>query len=163
VLAAGAATVGGAGDALGGSAAVQWFPLRPLAIRLGGGARAGSIQAAQANTLVLLGSAGVVLYPLSASPTHPVGVWLRADYVVQRQSMTHLSADDSAPVTLARWMSGMDALVGADWRFAPDVGIVAGIGAEDVFSSTYVQVRGVPVATLPPLRGVAEAGFRLRF
>lgn len=163
VTAIGAASLGGDSDALGASAAIQWFPLRPLAFRLGGGARAGSLQRAQATTLVGLGSAGVVLYPLRASPGRPVGLWLRADYIVQRQSMTHLSADDPAAVTFERWLSGMDALVGADWRFAPDVGIVAGAGAEDVFSTTYVQVRGAPVATIPPLRGVAEAGFRLRF
>jgi hypothetical protein len=159
----GLGAAGGDFDSLGAAASVHWFPASWLGLRLGGGARAGNVQAAQATTLTLLGSAGAVLYPLRASASHPFGVWIRADYVLEHPSLTHFSASTPSSSTQQRWMSGMDALVGVEWRFSSEVGVLAGIGGEDVFSSTYVQVSGVPVATLPPLRGVAEAGFRLGF
>ena len=160
VLGVGAA--GGNDLAVGAAAAAQWFLVRPLAVRIAGGARAGILEVAQSTTLTLTGSAGVVLHALRASRPHRLGVWIRADYVVQRLSLTHFSSD-SPTATMDRWLSGMDALVGVDWMFAPEVGLVAGLGIEDTFASTYVRVGGAPAATLPPLQGVAEAGFRLRF
>jgi hypothetical protein len=163
VVAIGAAGQGGDVDGVGAMAAVQWFPVRPLALRLGGGARAGNVQGAQSTTLTLLGTAGAVLHVLRATRAHRLGVWLRADFVAERQSLSHFSGDEPAPVTFDRLMSGMDALVGIDWMFAPDVGLVAGVGGEDVFSPTYIQLHGAPAGTLPPLRGVAESGFRIRF
>jgi hypothetical protein len=163
VVAIGAAGQGGDVDGIGATAAAQWFPFRPLALRLGVGARAGSLQAAQSTTLTLIGTAGAALHILRATRAHRLGVWLRADYVLERQSLSHFSGDEPAPVSFDRWMSGMDALVGIDWMFAPDVGLVAGVGGEDVFSPTYIQVRGAPAGTLPALRGVAESGFRIRF
>ena len=159
----GLGAAGGDFDTLGAAASVQWLPVSWLGLRLGGGARAGNVQSAQATTLTLLGSAGAVLYPLRASASRPFGVWIRADYVLQRPSLTHFSAQTPSSATQERWMSGMDALVGVEWRFSSEVGLLAGIGGEDVFSTTYVQVQGAPVATLPPLRGVAEVGFRLGF
>jgi hypothetical protein len=76
--------------------------------------------------------------------------------------MTHFAASDGGPATMGRWMSGMEAIAGVEWVFPP-MALIAGIGAEDVFSPTYIQVRGQAVATLPPLRGVAEGGFRVWF
>jgi hypothetical protein len=159
VLAIGAA--GGDDESVGAVLAAQWFFLRPVALRIGGGARAGNIPAAEATTVTLVGNAGLVVHFLRATPRQRLGLWLRADYVASRLSVTHLQ--DTHPATLDRWVSGADAVVGVDWRFTPEVGLVAGVGGEDLFSKTYVQVAGVPVASLPPLRAVAEAGFRLRF
>jgi hypothetical protein len=159
----GAVGQGGDVDGVGAEAAVHWFPLRLLAFRLGAGARAGSVQAAQSTTLTLLGTAGVALHVLRATRAHRLGVWVRADYVLERQSLTYFSANGPALVGFDRLMSGIDALVGVDWMFAPDVGLVAGVGGEDVFSPTYIENRGATVGTLPALRGVAEVGFRIRF
>ena len=159
----GLGAAGGDFATLGAAASVQWFPASWLGLRLAGGARAGNVQPAQATTITLLGSAGAVLYPLRAAASRPFGVWIRADYVLERPSLTHFSSETPSSATQERWMSGMDALVGVEWRFSSEVGLLAGIGGEDVFSTTYVQVQGVSVATLPPLRGVAEAGFRLGF
>ena len=152
---------GGDDASVGAVIAAQWSVLRPLALRIGGGARAGNIPAADATTLALVGSAGLVVHVVRATPSRRLGLWVRADYVASRLSVTHF--EDAHPATLDRWVSGADALVGVDWRFTSEVGLVAGMGGEDLFSRTYVQVAAAPVASLPPLRAVAEAGFRLRF
>jgi hypothetical protein len=162
VTGAGAIGQGGDVDALGATGAVQWLPIRPLAFRLAGGARAGSIPRAQATTLTGFGAAGLVVYPLRATQAHSLGVWIRVDYVLEYTSVSHfgtIASDESRH----RLMSGVDVLAGIDWMFAPKVGLVAGIGAEDVFFSTYVDVDGARKATLVPLRATAELGFRVRF
>jgi hypothetical protein len=150
-------------DALGAVGAVQWFPILPLAVRLAGGARAGSIPTAQATTLTAFGTAGLVFSPLRATEAHTVGFWVRVDYVLEYTSMSHLGADPAAATTQGRLMSGVDAVAGIDWMFAPKVGLIAGVGGEDVFFNGYVDVGGVRRATLLPLRALAEVGFRVRF
>jgi hypothetical protein len=150
-------------NALGATAGAQWLPIPRLAFRLSGGARAGSVPGAQATTLTAVGTAGIVLYPLLVTTTRWLGVWIRGGYLVEYTSMTHLSADEPHPATRDRVVSGIEALAGIDWRFASNVGVVAGVGGEDVFSTTYVYVRGQPVATLVPLRGLAELGVRICF
>jgi hypothetical protein len=117
---------------------------------------------ADATTLYLLGTAGVALHPLRARPGRPIGLALRVDYVGMRQSISILSKNTS-PGGKDRWLSGVEGVVEGDWLFAPDVEVVLGLGLADMLASTYVQVPGVPVVTIPPLRGLAEAGFRLRF
>src|ERR1019366_5832772 len=100
----GLGAAGGDFDTLGAAASVQWFPASWLGLRLGGGARAGNVQSAQATTITLLGSAGAMLYPLRASASRPFGVWIRADYVLERPSLTHFSAQTPSSATQERWM-----------------------------------------------------------
>jgi hypothetical protein len=80
-----------------------------------------------------------------------------------RQSATHFDSDDLSPVTLARWLSGADAVADVTWAFSTEVEALLGVGLEVVFSPTYINVRDERVGTLPPVRALGEAGFRLRF
>jgi hypothetical protein len=153
----GVAGTGGGGDGVGAAAAAQWFPTQVVALRLGAGVLGGTVvPKADAATLYLLGTAGVALHPVRARLSRPFGLSLRVDYVGMRQSISHFD----------RWLSGVEGVVEGDWLFTPDVEVVLGLGLADMFAPTniYVQGQGAPpVATIPPLRAVAEAGFRLRF
>jgi hypothetical protein len=147
----------------GGGAAARWFVLPRVSVRLGGGARTGSVPAADASLLTLLATAGVALHPWRATASHPLGMSVRVDYLLANQQMTHFSGDEPAPVTISRWLSGLDGLVEGQWFFARDIGLIAGVGAEDVFGTTTVSMRGPLVASIPPLRGVGEIGLLISF
>jgi hypothetical protein len=162
-FAVGAAGTGGAADTAGGGLGAELFLVRALGLRLGGAIRAGTAATAQATLLDIAATGGLVLHPVRAGPSRPLGFSLRVDYLLMRQSMAHLSADDPSPATQARWLSGVDAVIDVEWLFAPQVGLMLGLGAEDVFASTYVNVREVRVATIPALRGLGEAGLRTQF
>ena len=88
---------------------------------------------------------------------------MRADYVLSHLSLTHFDDDEPSPVTQARWLSGVAAVVDAGWLFADAVEAVAGLGLEDDFGTTEVDDKGRQVATIPSLRLVGEGGVRLRF
>jgi hypothetical protein len=69
---------------------------------------------------------------------------------------------DGTPPTMDGWLSGIDAVADASWRFAPDVDALVGAGLE-AFPPTFVTEGGQRVTTLPPLRALVEAGLQLRF
>jgi hypothetical protein len=163
LVASGATWIAGSADTLGVGGSVQWFPVRSLSLRVGAGERSGSLNVAEATTFIFLGAAGVSLHPWAASPSRPIDASIRVDYLFLRQSATHFDADDTSPVTRARWLSGVDGYVDAAWLLSTDVAALVGIGVEDVLAPTYVNVRGTQVATIPALRLVAELGVRLRF
>jgi hypothetical protein len=148
-------------EGLGALAAAQWFPASVASLRLGVGALGGTVPEA-GTSLYLLGTAGVALHPVRARVGRPFGLALRVDYVGMRQSISSFSASTS-PSGYDRWLSGVDGVVEGDWLFATDVEVVLGLGLADVFAPTYVDVQGTRVATIPPLRGLGEVGFRLRF
>jgi hypothetical protein len=137
--------------------------LRTLSLRLGAIDRAGSLNGAEATTSTLVTSAGISLHPWQPAPSQPFTVSLRLDYVLVRESATHLDFDDASPVTAARWVSGVDTFVDASLLLSSQIAAVVGVGLEDVWSPTYIYVRDVRVATLPVLRAVVEGGFQLRF
>ncbi len=160
--------VGGVGipsDATGagGGGAVGWVVTQRLSLRLGASERAGSLDIAQASVFTLLLGAGVAFQPWRATRSRPLGLSLRADYLLVRESVTHFDSDDPAPVTRSRWLSGFDAVADVSWVLSSEVEVLLGVGLEDVLAPTYVNDRNVRVATLPALRAVGEGGFRLRF
>jgi hypothetical protein len=141
----------------GGSAAGQWFVLPTLSLRLGGGVRAGTL-GSQTSTLTILGTAGVVWHARPPTTSHPIGLSLRADYLLDGTSVAHLAVN--------HWfkpVSGADALVESGLLLATDAQVVLGFGIEEVFGPTSVLVQGKPVGTLPALSVVGELGVRLRF
>jgi hypothetical protein len=164
VMAAGSIGVGSTAQGIGGGAAVHWFVLPKLSVRLGANARVGSLDVAAATLSTIDSAAGIAVHPWVATRSRPFGLSVGADYVLSRESVTHFDSDDlHGPVKDARWLSGLEALVEGNWLFTSEIGVLAGIGLEDFFASTYVSLRNVPVVTLPPVRALAEAGLRLRF
>jgi hypothetical protein len=162
VVGLGTVGFGGSAEGLGAAAAVQWFAVPYLSVRLGAGALGGTISQAEATTLYLLGTAGIAVHPFRARAGRPFGLSLRADYVGMRQSISSF-AGEAGPTSFERWLSGADVVVEGDWLFASDVELVLGLGIADVFAPTYVNVQGGWSGSIPPVRGLAEAGFRLRF
>jgi hypothetical protein len=153
--------IGGDAGSIGGGAAIHWFLYRPFSLRLGGGIRGGSVPAAEATTLTTSTSVGVVFHAWRAMSDRAFGGSLRVDCLLLEQAMTHFvpggpkqSRDELRP--------GLEVFVDGSWRFAPDVEAILGVGLEDVFAPTYVNLQGARAATLPALRASAEAGLRLR-
>ena len=159
----GAGALGGAADAAGGGGALEWFADPRLSLRLGAIARAGGLDVAQAHVSTVVTSAGVVLHVWRPARSEPVGVTLRADYILVRESATHFDSDDPRPVTAARWVSGVDTFIDGTLLLSSQIAAIAGVGLEDVWAPTYIYFKDAHVATLPVLRAVAEAGFQLRF
>jgi hypothetical protein len=151
------------GGAAGGGGAVEWFVHRRLSLRLGAVARGGSLDVAQANVTTLLASAGAVFQALPDTPSEPFAVTIRVDYLLVRESATHWDGDESSPVTDHRWLSGVDTYLDGSLLLSSQIAAMVGFGLEDVFASTYVNLKDVHVATIPPLRAVVEGGFQLRF
>jgi hypothetical protein len=155
--------LGDSAEGLGAAAAVQWFALPAVSLRLGAGALTGSIARAQATTLYFPCEAGVALHPVRARRGRPFGVAIRLDYVLMRQSISRLETQPSPVSSYSRWLSGAAVTLEGDWLFAPNVELVVGVGVADLFAPTYVNVQGVRVATIPEFRVLPDAGFRLRF
>jgi hypothetical protein len=160
-------TVGveGSSEDAGGVVAVEWMAMAPFAARWGVGVVGGNVPEAQASTIAVQATAGIAVHPLVARSraTSPVGFSVRAGYHLEHLSLTHTS--EAGASARARWLSGVEAAADVRWALTQtgNVAAVAGVGIVDVFSSTYVSVRGVEVATLPPVRLFAEAGCQLRF
>jgi hypothetical protein len=158
-----ATAIGADVQTAGGGAALETFPTPWFAIRIGGALRGGDIAGRSARTLSLFGTAGVELHPWTTTATHGLGASLRADYVLMNQTVTHLSPAGADLSTMARSLSGVDALIEVEWHLGGSVDLLAGAGVEEMFATTYVDMNGVRTATLPPLTTIAEGGLRLRF
>jgi hypothetical protein len=152
---------GGAAENVGASAALRFAVAEPYSLRLSLSGRAGEIPAAQASTRTL--GLGLGLSWSILSPTAAVELELRADALGGWMDVAHLSADDIRPVRRQRWLFGGDALATLGYRLSPMVTIFAGGGLEAMLGETHIYTHGQEVATVPTLRGVAEAGFRTRF
>jgi hypothetical protein len=161
---AGSRTPGsGSSAGAGGGAAVRWFVTPSVSLGLGASETTGSLDAAAASMFMVATVGGVAFHPLRATRVRRLGLSLRADYLLLFQSVTHFDFDDPKPVTRHRFLSGIDAFVDTSWLLSADVALLAGVGLEDVFAPTYIDVRDARVATLPALRGAAEVGFCIRF
>jgi len=153
--------ISGSADEYGGGAAVSWLALNGVSLRLGGGVRGGALSAVPgANTFTIWGSGGVVFHPWQVTSSRPIGASLRADYILMYLSATRGEAGYSRPP-----LSGIDGYIDAEWLFAQGAEFVLGVGLEDVLAKTDIVLeRGrPPIATIPPLRLVGEAGVRVQF
>ncbi len=160
LLALGASGSGGGG---GGGGGLEWFFAPRVALRIGGGARVGNVDAAQASSVTYFGSAGAVFQPWYATASRPFEVSIRADYIVLHQALTHFDSDDPGPRTQERWLSGVALMLDGDWLFSSDVGAVVGFGLENAFGATDVYDKGALVVTIPSLRLAGGGGLRARF
>ncbi len=159
----GAAGLGSSVQTGGGGAAFETFVTPRFGVRIGGSVRMGDVGGAGARTLALLGTAGLELRAWPSSKSSPFGASLRADYVLMNQTVTHRSAGGDDLSTMERPLSGLDAIVEGEWRLGAGADAVLGAGLEEMFATTYIDMNGTRVATLPPLSVVAQGGLRLRF
>lgn len=155
----GIATAGDSNVGTGGAIAVQWFPYRHFSLRIEGGLRGGTIDAAQANTVTTLVSGGIAFHPWRTGGTHPFGASLRAEFMYLDESVTHFGQSTQVHF---RHFPGFDIAADASWRFASDVELVAGGGIEALLGTAYVDVQGKRL-DLTPLNAIGEIGLRLDF
>ena len=162
VFGIGAAGLGGNVQAAGGGGALETFLTPRFAVRVGGAVRAGGLDGVAARTTTLLATVGVELHAWPTTPSRVLGASLRADYVLMNQSVTHYSASGDLS-TMARALSGVDAVIEVEGRLGPKVDLLVGAGIEEMLATTYVDMNGARVGTFPPLSAIAQGGLRLRF
>ena len=147
---------GGIGASVGGR--LYFGSVAPgLAIRFAGGARAGEVPRAQASSLVIFGALGLA-WDVPWRPVSRLGFGVRADALLMRHQLSHLSSDDPAPVRQVQWIGGADALLDLYWTVSPNAGLFLGGGSELAFGTAEIYVANVRKAQVPPLRIVSELG-----
>jgi homeobox protein ESX1 len=153
---------GGNAAGIGGSLALRWRVVGDFALRLGADFRTGTVDAAAATSRSYAGSLGLAWrHDLAALRGFAFGA--RVDVLAMREQLTHFDFDDPAPVAEARWLPGADFLAEFGWRLTQSVGVFVAFGGEVAFGRTDVFLAGVQVTTVPPWRGVGEAGLQARF
>lgn len=157
VIAFGTGALGGGATSAGGAGGVRWWPASSFGLRAALGARAGSIVEANATTTTLFAAAGPG-YRVPIGRALELGA--RADFVVLQHAATRRQLVET---THARWLTAVDLMIEGGWSLGPHAGLIAAVGAEIAFGTTSVSIAGVPVADIPPARGIAELGVRFRF
>jgi hypothetical protein len=162
VAGVGATGIDGSASTFGVSLAARWLFGKTLALRLGGGLRKGDIPAASATSEVDFLSLGLACEtPVVKGSRFAVGG--RADGLILRHAIAHLSGDDRTPDSQSRVLPGVDALVEGAWHFSPSAGLMAGVGSELAFGRTDVFVKGNEITNIPWWRVVAELGVQAKF
>ena len=151
--------LGGEANAIGVTAAFR-FLAGPVWARVGVGGRGGEIPAAQANIKELQGSAGAALRLFDNGRFTSA---LRGDLIGSWLEVGHLSPDDPDVARQHRWLFGSDAVVTGALRLSAGASLFAGGGLELMFGSTDIYTHGARVATIAPLRLIAEFGLGSEF
>ena len=162
-LGTGSVGVAGYADAVGGAVRAAWYVGSRVALRAGGAFRTGSIVAADGTLRSVALSAGVGWRAVIPSARAPLGAGLRADAVLLRDIVTRSGSGEPGEQARGRWLPAIDVTLEGSYRAFDPVSFVFAGGAELAFGATDVLVAGRPVAAIPPLRLVGEAGIRLEF
>jgi hypothetical protein len=157
LLAHGVGAIGDGATAIGGSVGLRWSPIAHLGLRAAAGGRAGTIGAAEATTTTLFVGGGPG-YRTAVGRSLELGV--RADLLVLEHRATR---DRPVETTRKRWLGAADVVFEAIVPFGAHAGLSLGVGMEVAFGTTPLSVGGVTVASIPPLRGIAEIGARIHF
>jgi len=153
---------GGYGGGLGGVFAVRVPLAGAFAVRGAMSVRGGEVAPAQATSRVIVGGAGVAWQPwLDARRRWALGA--RFDALVIHHDLGHLSEDDPEIAHLSRFLPGFDVAIEGGYRFADRAAFVGAAGTEVALGTTDVVVREHQVASLPPVRVLAELGLRVSF
>jgi hypothetical protein len=131
----------------------------PLSARLFIAGRTGDIPAAQASTRNALFGGGVAL----AMPLRRFELGVRSDIFANYFEAIHLSDDDLSPDRRSRWLPGADLVAESEFHLAGSAGVFLSAGIEAVLGKTEIYTHGKRVAVVPPLRAIAEFGFRIGF
>jgi hypothetical protein len=157
--------VDGPAGGWGGALGFDWFVADSFS--LGGriSARAGRIEAVDGRAVTTAAGAGGAWWPVAPTAQRRLGIALRADALMLYHWVSHQRMDGSV-----EWkghaLPGGELLLEATYRLAGALELLLGGGAEVAFGTIDVTVVAPPAsgsARIPALRGVAEAGIRLRF
>ncbi|HYJ09390.1 MAG TPA: hypothetical protein VEX18_10285 [Polyangiaceae bacterium] len=153
--------IAGTASGLGAMAAVRFVLTRPFSLRAFVAGRAGSIPEAQASTQTGQGGVGLSVALLPSGSRWHAGA--RFDGMMSYFTATHLSEDDVRPDRRDRWLPAADLLAEGGLKLTGGALLHVGAGFEAAFGATEVFTHGNRVAIVPPLRAVAELGFRSFF
>lgn len=161
-LVVGAAGIDGPAGGLGGMAAGGLALGRHGVARLAASARFGAIDEVQVTTSTL-GAALGLGYQAWVDAARRWQLGARVDALVLWHRATHFSGDDLGPITLARWLPGVDAAFEVAMRLTEGSALLAGFGAEVALGRTDLYLHGIRRTTIPPLRLFGEIGVRILF
>ena len=153
------AGVAGSAGGIGGGLAVR-LRLGSIALRVGGAARAGSVDEANASSTTLRGDAGVAYSTVLVDPHLLVGA--RTGLVLLRHALQRTEADGSSS-SGAHTLPGVEVMAEISYAFSPWFALTAGAGTEIAFGVTRIRVGPTRVGEIPPVRFVGEAGARFAF
>jgi hypothetical protein len=154
-------SLGGNATGIGGELSGRWDFAPRFSLRLGAGARGGQVASAGASSFVLSGAVGLVWRLVAATDRSGFGLSARVDFLGIRDQVNRPSTDGGA-TQASLVLPGADAALEASWLFR-SFSVFAAVGAEGAFGATPIYVHSQEVATIPPVRGVAELGGRLHF
>jgi hypothetical protein len=153
--------IAGTASGLGAMAGVRFVLTRPFSLRAFVAGRAGNIPEAQASTQTGQGGVGLSVALLPSGSRWQAGA--RLDGMLSYFTASHLSEDDVRPDRRERWLPAADLLAEGGVKLTGGAGLHVGAGLEAAFGATEVFTHGNRVAVVPPLRAVAELGFRANF
>ncbi|MDB5212601.1 MAG: hypothetical protein JWO86_528 [Myxococcaceae bacterium] len=154
---AAAGSLGGDATGIGAALSARWDFAPTFSARVGGAVRAGDVGAADASSTIYSGALGLVWRALPATTTRTFGLALRADVLAMQVRLERASSH----ATL--WLPGADLAVEASWMFAKPLALFAAVGGEVAFGAPDVLLFSNRVTTIPPFRGLGEAGIRVHF
>lgn len=153
------AGIAGSAGGIGGALAVR-VRLGSIALRVGGAARAGDVDEANASSATLRGDAGLAYSTVLVDPHLLVGA--RSSLVVLRHTLRRAEAD-GATSSGSHTLGGVELVAEVSYAFSPWFALTAGAGTEVAFGVTRVRVGTARVAEIPPVRLIGEAGARFAF
>ena len=150
--------IGGEAPGLGASVRARLVFTPALSIDGGAGLGFGSLSGAGAQmttTRIVLGGRWVFARVTRTNIAFDVGL----EGVVVHHDVRRSAPDASRD----RWLSGGHVDVGAGWPLTSALELYAMVGTDVVLGTTPITVAGERVTSIPPVRGVLEAGARFFF
>lgn len=150
----------GATTALGGGLGVGWLASRSLVLGLRAEARFGQIDDAQATTRWLGAKASASWTFLELATPRLLSLGIRGGVGLARESVTHFSSDDPAPIEQGRWAGVADLGLEVCLWARPTVGLLLALGTDVVFGRLDLVIEDDRVATLALVRPMVALGVR---
>jgi hypothetical protein len=155
--------VGGPAVGVGGVLAIGWRPFgEGIGARVFGSARFGDNSSAQASTRAFSVGAGPT-WTTALGPRRRLTLGGSAAFAVLYDQLVHFSGDDPEPVSEGRLLPGVRGEIEGSYRVSEGAGAFVGLGTEIAFGKTDVYVHQARATTVPALRLLGTAGFRLSF
>jgi hypothetical protein len=154
--------VSGPATGLGGAAHFEMAATAGWWLRIGGGARGGSVAGLGGNDLVAWATIGGAwrLPAVIHGGRFGIGACLDAGFVLHELSHTRAAGTTAYA---SRLLPQATVLVQGSWRMSSSWTAVAALGSEIAFGVTDVWVASKPVAHIPVVRGLALLGVRFGF
>jgi hypothetical protein len=154
-----ALAVGGQGSGLGPSLGAGFVATPSIAVGMSGAARFGSIESANADTLMLRFAAGPLLRVVGRPGRDALALYVGVEALAMNEAVKRASPSARRD----RWLFGSDASVSLGWPLTTRMEPYLSAGLETVFGTTPIRVDGRTLASLSSVRVLTDLGLRVRF